>query len=142
MDLTSYAELAARLVNTGAAGGGHQDELVTVEAYRALMADRAALCTRVTAADLDALRELRSQLRLIFAACAAGDGDAAAARLNGLLARHPIHPEIARHDGGRGAGADHRGHQPRHRPAAPLRGPVLPARARGYDSRPLAGLLQ
>ena len=64
------------------------------------MADRAALCTRVTAADLDALRELRFQLRLIFTASAAGDGDAAAARLNALLARHPIHPEIARHDGG------------------------------------------
>jgi predicted RNA-binding Zn ribbon-like protein len=100
VDLTSYAELAARLVNTSAAGGGHQDELATVEAYRALMADRAALCARVTGADLDALQELRSQLRLIFAACAAGDGDGAAARLNALLARHPIHPEIARHDGG------------------------------------------
>ena len=100
MDLTSYAELAVRLVNTGNAGDGHQDELATVEAYRALMADRAALCARVSSADLDALRELRSQLRLIFAACAAADGDAAAARLNGLLARHPIHPEVARHDGG------------------------------------------
>jgi predicted RNA-binding Zn ribbon-like protein len=100
VDLTSYAELAVRLVNTGNAGDGHQDELATVEAYRALMADRAALCARVSSADLDALRELRSQLRLIFAACAAADGDAAAARLNGLLARHPIHPEIARHDGG------------------------------------------
>ncbi len=100
MDLTSYAELAVRLVNTSDAGGGHQDELATVEAYRALMADRAALCARVFPADLDALRELRSQLRLIFAACAAADGDGAAARLNGLLARHPIHPEIARHDGG------------------------------------------
>ncbi len=100
MDLTSYAELAVRLVNTSDAGGGHQDELATVEAYRALMVDRAALCARVSPADLDALRELRSQLRLIFAACAAADGDGAAARLNGLLARHPIHPEIARHDGG------------------------------------------
>ena len=47
MDLTSYAELAVRLVNTSDAGGGHQDELATVEAYRALMADRAALCARV-----------------------------------------------------------------------------------------------
>ena len=100
MDLTSYAELATRLVNTSVAGDGRQDELATVEAYRALMADRAALCARATAADLDALRELRSQLRLIFAACTVGDGDAAAARLNALLARHPIHPEIARHDGG------------------------------------------
>jgi predicted RNA-binding Zn ribbon-like protein len=100
VDLTSYAELAMRLVNTSVAGDGRQDELATVEAYRALMADRAALCARATAADLDALRELRSQLRLIFAACTVGDGDAAAARLNALLARHPIHPEIARHDGG------------------------------------------
>ena len=54
---------------------------------------------RVFPADLDALRELRCDLRLIFGAFAAADGDGAAARLNGLLARHPIHPEIARHDG-------------------------------------------
>ena len=100
MDLTSYAELAARLVNTSVAGPGHQDELDTIEAYRAFMADRAALCARVTGADLDALRELRSQLRMIFADYAGGNGDEAAARLNALLARHPIHPEIARHDGG------------------------------------------
>jgi predicted RNA-binding Zn ribbon-like protein len=100
VDLNSYAELAVRLVNTSDAGVGRQDELATVEAYRALMADRAPLCARVTGADLDALRELRSQLRLIFGSSAAGDGDAAAARLNALLARHPVHPEIARHDGG------------------------------------------
>ena len=99
MDLNSYAELAVRLVNTSDAGG-RQDELATIEAYRGLMADRAALCARATAADLDALRELRSQLRLIFVACTAGDGDGAVARLNALLARHPIHPEIARHDSG------------------------------------------
>ena len=74
MDLNSYAELAVRLVNTSDAGAGRQDELATVEAYRALMADRAPLCARVTGADLDALRELRSQLRLIFGSCAAGDG--------------------------------------------------------------------
>jgi predicted RNA-binding Zn ribbon-like protein len=100
VDLNSYAELAVRLVNTSDACAGRQDELATVEAYQALMADRAALCARATGADLDPLRELRSQLRLIFAACAADQGDEAAARLNALLARHPIHPEIARHDGG------------------------------------------
>jgi predicted RNA-binding Zn ribbon-like protein len=100
VDLNSYAELAVRLVNTSDASSGRQDELATIEAYQGLMADRAALCARATAADLDALRELRSQLRLIFAACTAGDGDGAAARLNALLARHPVHPEIARHDGG------------------------------------------
>ena len=49
--------------------------------------------------DLDALQQLRTELRLIFAACAAGQEGEAADRLNALLARHPIHPEIARHDG-------------------------------------------
>ncbi len=99
MDLTSYAELAVRLVNTGDAGDGGHDELATIEAYRALMADRAYLRARTAPGDLDALRQLRTELRLIFAACIAGNDEDAAARLNALLARHPIHPEIARHDG-------------------------------------------
>ena len=46
MDFNSYAELAVRLVNTSDAGAGRQDELATVEAYQALMADRAPLCAR------------------------------------------------------------------------------------------------
>ncbi|HUY48932.1 MAG TPA: CGNR zinc finger domain-containing protein [Streptosporangiaceae bacterium] len=99
MDLTSYAELAVRLVNTGAASDGRPDELATIEAYRVLMADRAQFSVRVLPGDLDALRQLRADLRLIFAACAEGRDEDAAARLNALLARHPIHPEIARHDG-------------------------------------------
>ena len=60
-----------------------------------------ATTTRATGsvpADLDALRQLRHELRLIFGAFAGGSADDAAARLNALLARHPIHPEIARHD--------------------------------------------
>lgn len=101
MDLTSYAELAVRLVNAGDAADGGHDELATIEAYRALMADRAYLRARIAPGDLDALRQLRTELRLIFAACIAGDDEDAAARLNALLARHPIHPEIARHDGQR-----------------------------------------
>ena len=96
MDLTSYAELAVRLVNAGDAGDGRHDELATIEAYRALMADRAYLRARIAPGDLDALRQLRTELRLIFAACIAGNDEDAAARLNALLARHPIHPEIAR----------------------------------------------
>jgi predicted RNA-binding Zn ribbon-like protein len=99
VDLTSYAELAVRLINTGGAGDGRDDELATTEAYRALTADRAYLSARVVPGDLDALQQLRTELRLIFAACAAGRDGEAAARLNALLARHPIHPEIARHDG-------------------------------------------
>jgi predicted RNA-binding Zn ribbon-like protein len=99
VDLTSYAELAARLVNTGDAGEGRNDELATIEAYCALMADRAYLSVPVLPGDLDALGQLRVELRLIFAACASGQDEEAAARLNALLARHPVHPEIARHDG-------------------------------------------
>jgi predicted RNA-binding Zn ribbon-like protein len=99
VDLISYAELAVRLVNAGAAGDGRQDEPATIEAYRALTADRAYPHAQIASGDLDALRQLRTELRLIFAACIAGNDEDAAARLNALLARHPIHPEIARHDG-------------------------------------------
>jgi predicted RNA-binding Zn ribbon-like protein len=99
VDLTSYAELAVRLVNTGGAGDGRDDELATTEAYRELTADRAYLNARVVPGDLDALQQLRAELRLIFKACAAGRDGETANRLNALLARHPIHPEIACHDG-------------------------------------------
>jgi predicted RNA-binding Zn ribbon-like protein len=99
VDLTSYAELAVRLVNTGGAGDGRDDELATTEAYRAFTADRAYLNAWVVPGDLDALQQLRTELRLIFAACTAGRDSEAADRLNALLARHPIHPEIAHHDG-------------------------------------------
>jgi predicted RNA-binding Zn ribbon-like protein len=98
VDFTSYAELAVRLVNTGACGDGRDDALATTEAYRAFTTDRAYLSTPVTPGDLDALRQLRTELRLIFAACAGGQHEEAVARLNTLLTRHPIHPEIARHD--------------------------------------------
>ena len=46
MDLTSYAELAVRLVNTGELAYGRPDQLATIEAYRALVADRAQLSAR------------------------------------------------------------------------------------------------
>jgi len=99
VDFTSYAELAVRLVNTGGAGDGRDDELATTEAYREFTADRDYLHARVAPGDLDALRQLRTELRLIFVACGAGRDGEAAGRLNALLARHPIHPEIASHDG-------------------------------------------
>ncbi|MFI5068142.1 MAG: CGNR zinc finger domain-containing protein [Streptosporangiales bacterium] len=100
MDLTSYAELAVRLVNTGggSADASRPDELASTESYRALMTGQDYPSGRVSPADLDALRQLRGDLRLIFSACTIGSAEDAAARLNALLARHPIHPEIARHD--------------------------------------------
>ena len=96
MDLNSYADLAVRLVNTTDQGLG--DGLATVESYRAVVADRPHLAGRMTAADLEALRLLRDELRLIFAAADRGDMAPVAERLNALLARHPIHTELVSHD--------------------------------------------
>jgi predicted RNA-binding Zn ribbon-like protein len=99
VDLNSYADLAVRLVNTTNQGHGSGDGLATVESYRAVVADRPHLAGKVTAADLEALRLLRDELRLIFAAADRGDAAEVAERLNALLARHPIHQELNSHDG-------------------------------------------
>ena len=98
MDLTSYADLAVRLVNT-AEPGRRGDALASVESYRDLVTDRPHLGGRVTTNDLEALRLLRDELRLIFAAAAERDEAGVVGRLNALLTRHPIHQQITRHDG-------------------------------------------
>ena len=98
MDLTSYADLAVRLVNT-AAPGDRGDGLASVDSYRDLVSDRPHLGSRVTSNDLEALRLLRQELRLIFDAAARHDQAEVVGRLNALLTRHPIHQEIVRHDG-------------------------------------------
>jgi predicted RNA-binding Zn ribbon-like protein len=87
------------LVNTTNQGRGGGDGLATAESYRALVADRPHLAGKVTVGDLEALRLLREELRLVFAAADRGDAAGAAVRLNALLARHPIHPELVSHDG-------------------------------------------
>jgi len=97
VDLNSYADLAVRLVNS-TNQGRDRDGLATVETYRALMADRPHLAGRVTAADLEALRLLRAELRLIFAAADRGEAAQVAERLNALLTRHPVHQELVSHD--------------------------------------------
>lgn len=101
MDLTSYAELAVRLVNTNDPAGQGRDDLGSLDALRALVADRPHLDKRVTRNDLDALRLLRAELRKVFAASAAGDGTEAVETLNALLIQHPIHPQISGHEGQR-----------------------------------------
>lgn len=93
MGLTSYAELAVRLVNS-AGSGGHQDMLSEPEAVRALLADRSDLRGPVTRVDLDALRHLREELTAVFSACTQGDPAAGVERLNALLISHPVHPVI------------------------------------------------
>lgn len=106
MDLSSYAELAVRLANAaanddeeeaGSAEDGHN--IFTLEGLRSLLTDQQFPDTRVTRADLDAMRALRVEYRKIFAASAAGNDTEAADRLNALLIQHPVHPQIFRHDG-------------------------------------------
>jgi predicted RNA-binding Zn ribbon-like protein len=99
VDLNSYADLAVRLANSANQGGRDDDGLATVESYRALVADRPHLVGRVTPGDLEALRLLRDELRLIFTAAERCDGAVVAEKLNALLTRHPIHQQIVSHDG-------------------------------------------
>src|SRR3981081_122294 len=98
VDLTTYAELAVRLANTAADDDDNTYRLPRMDGLRALVADRQHL-NGGTRSDLEALRELRSEFRQIFEACAAGNGEEAAARLNALLIQHPVHPQLSGHDG-------------------------------------------
>jgi predicted RNA-binding Zn ribbon-like protein len=101
VDLATYADLAVRLVNAGDPGQRRGDGLVTVDSFRAIVADWPQLAGRVTAADLEALRMLREEFQLIFTSVSRGRDAEAIERLNALLTRHPIHQQLTRHDGQR-----------------------------------------
>jgi predicted RNA-binding Zn ribbon-like protein len=98
VNLTSYAELAVRLVNTAYPAGDDPDPLGAVSDVRALLSDRPQLAAVVTPGDLEALRALRGELTEVFAAAATGRDAAATGRLNALLARCPVMPELVSHD--------------------------------------------
>ncbi|HEX9065419.1 MAG TPA: CGNR zinc finger domain-containing protein [Streptosporangiaceae bacterium] len=98
MNLASFAELAVRLVNSGVCAAD-TDPLRSCEAFREFVAGRPFLAAPVTPHDLGRLRLLRTELGAVFAEAAAGHGTSAVARLNALLAVHPVHPEIVSHDG-------------------------------------------
>ena len=99
MDLSSYAELAVRLVNTDSLGHDGGDQLSSLEKLRALVADREHLSHGITRRDLETLRQLRDDFRAVFVACARGNGAQAAERLNALLMQYPVHPQLSGHDG-------------------------------------------
>jgi predicted RNA-binding Zn ribbon-like protein len=99
VDLSSYAELAVRLVNTASLGHEGGDLLASMDGLSSLVADREHLSHGVTRADLDALRMLRGEFRGFFVACSQGNGGEAAARLNELLIQYPVHPQLSGHDG-------------------------------------------
>jgi predicted RNA-binding Zn ribbon-like protein len=100
VDLTSYAELAVRLVNTAIRADDEPDVLGAPEAFRLFVADRPYLAGQVTRYDLDALRLLRAEFSRIFSAAAEGVDVVAVERMNALLVRHPVHPEVVSHDAG------------------------------------------
>jgi hypothetical protein len=95
VDLSSYADLALDLVNTRQPSG---DGLGDLDGLQALLAHRPHLGGRVTRRDLDAMRELRDELRAVFVAADHGDEEDAAERLNALLIQHPVHPQLSGHD--------------------------------------------
>jgi predicted RNA-binding Zn ribbon-like protein len=99
VDLSSYAELAVRLVNTDSLGHEGGDLLATLDGLRALVSDREHLNHGITRAELEALRRLRGEFRAFFVACSQGDGADAGARLNELLIQYPVHPQLSGHDG-------------------------------------------
>ena len=99
VDLSSYAELAVRLVNTASLGHEGGDQLTSLDGLRALVADREHLNHGIARSDLDALRMLRDEFRGFFVACSQGNGPDAADRLNELLIQYPVHPQLSGHDG-------------------------------------------
>jgi hypothetical protein len=98
VNLTSYAELAVRLVNSAAGIDSETDQLGTTDAFRAFVADYPHLRGPWTHHDLDALRDLRTELAAVFDAAAQRDHTAAAELLNALLVRYPVRPVLVRHD--------------------------------------------
>jgi predicted RNA-binding Zn ribbon-like protein len=85
-------------VNTGTP---EDDRLSDLDALRELLTIGQHMSGRVGRQDLDAMRELRDDLRAIFEAVAADDECDAVERLNSLLIQHPIHPQVSGHDGHR-----------------------------------------
>jgi predicted RNA-binding Zn ribbon-like protein len=93
VDLSSNADLAVQLING--------PPLADLDGLRALLGEtgRGLQAARITRADLDSMRDLREELVAVFQAAARGDEPDAIDRLNMLLIRHPVHPQISGHDG-------------------------------------------
>jgi hypothetical protein len=89
VNLIGYAESAAALLNA---------DLSEVDALAAYLVDRPELQARATDRDCMLLRKLQRELRPVFADGEAGDVAGVISGLNGLLARHPMVPQISDHD--------------------------------------------
>lgn len=98
MDIASYADLVTELVNTQDPA---KDSLRDLDSLRELLTIRPHLTGRVTRESLEAMRDLRVELRAIFVEASTGHEEEAIDRLNTLLIQHPVHPQISSHDGQR-----------------------------------------
>jgi predicted RNA-binding Zn ribbon-like protein len=98
VDLTCYADLAVRLVNTAPDVGSEPDWLESADSFRMHAASHPLLAGPCTLHDRAALRMLRTGLARVFAAAAERDQAAAAAQLNALLVQFPVRPVLVRHD--------------------------------------------
>ena len=72
MDFDGYASDAVMLVGTTPDAHHADDPLASVDALRAFLAPRAWMADRVRPSDLAPLRRLRTDLRAVFDAAAAG----------------------------------------------------------------------
>jgi predicted RNA-binding Zn ribbon-like protein len=104
VDLSGYAQLAVRLANAACGKekcgeGAEGDNISTLPGLCAVLEQMQFPDTRATRSDVEAIGALHQEYREIFTACAEGDGEEAVRRLNGLLIRHPVHPNISGHDG-------------------------------------------
>ncbi|MHB1614163.1 MAG: CGNR zinc finger domain-containing protein [Actinomycetes bacterium] len=99
MDLSAYADLAVRLVNTEPGRPSEPDPLANLAGLRALLADQRTWRHRAQAADLAGFRRLRAGLRPVFVAADQARYEEAVRRANGLLDEVTIRPQITGHDG-------------------------------------------
>jgi predicted RNA-binding Zn ribbon-like protein len=111
VELSSYVDLAVRLVNTAgrrrAAGSPRTgtgatapgDRLQTVADLRALLLDEHHWRRIASEADVEPLRALRAELRTVFEDAAVGEESAAVRRINVLLDSIQITPRLTGHDG-------------------------------------------
>lgn len=103
--MDAVVTVAVRLVNTLTPGQAHGRPYAPPGGAALLPAVSAALridprgTPRVTTREISELGEVAGSLRAVFDAFASGDVDAAAGRVNAMLARTGARPQLDRHDG-------------------------------------------
>jgi predicted RNA-binding Zn ribbon-like protein len=96
VNLSSYAELAVRLVNSLVRADGEVDPLSSPDACAASLGD--CIAGQPTRRDVAVLRYLRDEFAAVFTSASAGRDKEAIERLNSLLIQFPIQPELVSHD--------------------------------------------